>query len=120
MFADGEVDEFLAGFEADLVTPGARDGTPDINRDIFCADAPSIRLTSATHVASPNGSVAALRFNGHEWISLNRGLASTVATWHSTVTLKKISGVWFRVGAFNEIGGGTISLDFTAAEGQSY
>ncbi len=70
------------------------DLTPDINRLILNADAPSLDVlygdnTSEKMVNAPDGSFGAMRLYAREWITWHGGVASVVFKWHSFLTIQK-------------------------------
>lgn len=104
------------------------DELPDSYWNIYDHDAPSLRLADSIYSSLPENSVAALRFNAREWITWNGAIISDIVSWHSRVTLKKVTVYvtsppeirWVRTGP-NEVGSGLLNnTDFDAAEAASY
>jgi hypothetical protein len=87
----------------DMPAGNLADSTPDAQGNVYIPDSPSLPLTEPALVNAPVGSVAALRFYGHTWLTANGGFASEILKWRTFITIKKTANGWIRAGANNFI-----------------
>ena len=79
------------------------DSEPDTQGNVYFPDAPSLTISAAAYVNAPAGSVSALRFYGHTWLTGNAAFATSILKWRTFITIKKTTNGWERVGPDNFI-----------------